>query len=148
MPRLVGKQGAVYLGAHRIADIFDFVLEINQELIDATVKFEVHDVMAAGGVNSRLTASRYITDTTTDITANPEVGGSVAGKHIIANIPAAGNTFEGATVTWTVYTIDAQSKGFRLNGEGFVERVTMNNPRGMATEVWEIRNTVLPTITS
>ena len=79
----------------------------------------------------------------------PEVGGSVWGKNIIANVPASGNNYVGVTVAWTFHTIDGSSvKGFTLNGEGFLERVTQNNPRGAASELWEIRNISLPTVTS
>ena len=79
MPRLAGKQGSVYLGAHKIADIYNITFEIEQELADAGVKLEIHEVYAAGRVTSRLSGERYITDTLTSISGNPEVGGSVWG---------------------------------------------------------------------
>lgn len=156
MPRLVGKQGAVYMTSdatgQKIADIFDIVLEVTQELLDATIKFEVHDVSAAGGVSSRLTCQRYITDTTT---ARPSgansvwVGGSVMGGEIVLNAPASGNSYRGVTLLWSFETIaGTNNKGFVVSGEGFLERVTLNNPRGMASEVWEIRNTTMPTVSS
>jgi len=149
MPRLAGKQGSVYLGANKISDIYNITFEIELDLAEAGVKLETHEVYAAGRMTSRLSGERYITDTATDISGNPEVGGSVWGKNIVANVPASGNNYVGATVLWTFHTIDGSSvKGFTLNGEGFLERVTQNNPRGAVSELWEIRNISLPTVTN
>jgi len=137
------------LGGNRIADIYNITFEIELELADAGVKLEVHEVYAAGRATSRLSGERYITDTTTSISGNPEVGGSVWGSNIVTNMPASGNNYVGVTVAWTFHTIDGSSvKGFTLNGEGFLERVTQNNPRGAASELWEIRNISLPTVSS
>jgi len=146
MPRLAGKQGAIYLGANKIADIFNITLEIEQELAECSVKLEVHELYVAGVVRSRLTGERYITDSATNIGVNPEVGGSVMAKNLVANIPAVGNNYLGATVTWFFHTIagaanNTATAGFNVTGEGFLERVTQQNPRGAASEVWEIRNT-------
>src|SRR6266852_6024915 len=157
MPRLAGKQGAVYIGANRVADIYNITLEM--ELAEAGVKLEVHEVYVPGRVTSRLTGERYITDSTDTVYAgsNPLSGGSVMGQEFFYLQPHAGTTaavapgagmaplgnhFIGATVTWTFYTINTvTNQGFFVTGEGFLERVTMQNPRGAASEVWEIRNT-------
>ncbi len=152
MPRLAGKNGTVWLGPNRIADINNITLEIEQELAECSVKLEVPETYAPGRITSRLTGERYITDTTTNIGANPAVGGSVMGAQLSANKPAA-NTYVGATVTWRFHTLtagafDTATAGFDISGEGFIERVTAQNPRGAASEVWEIRNTTVPVFTS
>lgn len=153
MPRLAGKQGAVYLGTSKIADIFNITLEVEMELAEASIKLEVHEIYVPGRVTSRLTGERYITDSATSIITNPEVGGSVMAKNLAANLPAAGNNYLGATVTWFFHTIagaanNTATLGFNVTGEGFLERVTQQNPRGAASEVWEIRNTnATPTFT-
>lgn len=163
MPRLVGKQGVVLfvqggLGlavapVHKIADLFNITFEVEQEVVECGIKLEVNETYALGRVNSRLTGERYITDTTTAISAGPPdvaAGGSVlASLFFAANIPAAGNNYLGFTVQWQFQTIPgtpATGKGFVVTGEGFIQRVTQNNPRGMASEVWEIQCTNSPSL--
>jgi len=158
MPRLAGKQGAVYVSKGgiglsvdpnaKIADLFNITFELDIETVPCGVVLEVNETYALGVVNCRLTGERYITDTTTAAAySTPDVGASVLGTIFAANIPASGNNYLGFTVQWEFFTIDgATTKGFIVKGEGFLERVTQNNPRGAASEVWEIRCTNSPSL--
>jgi hypothetical protein len=157
MPRLAGKQGSVYISqggiglsadpSHKIADIFNITFEAEIETVACGVKLEVNETYALGAVNCRLTCERYITDSVTNITTNPEVGASVALGNFQANVPASGNNYLGRTLQWQFLTIDgATTKGFIVTGEGFLERVSQNGPRGAVSEVWEIRCTNSPSL--
>jgi hypothetical protein len=157
MPRLAGKQGSVYIAkggvgltadpTNKIADIFNITFELDIETVPCGVVLEVNETYALGAVNCRLTGERYITDTTTSISGNPSVGASVWGDVFAASVPASGNNYLGFTVQWEFFTIDgATTRGFIVKGEGFLERVTQNNPRGAVSEVWEIRCTNSPSL--
>jgi hypothetical protein len=150
--RLAGFRGSVYFGSNKILDIFDWTLEIQQEVAMAAIKGEVHNNYAAGGVTSRVTAQRFSTDVTTDLSnSGPptnEQGGSVFAQNLVADVPAAGNTpsWSGKTVTFTLYSVDTVStQGFKVTGEGFITRVNQNNPRGTVTEAFELQCTIMPT---
>lgn len=167
MPRLAGKQGAVYLdaaGTNKIADIHNISFEIEQQLEECGVKLEPFEVYQQGKLTGRLTGERYITDTATATVgltpANPPgsnnnlVGGSVMSALLGGYSPLGGTAhFIGAQVNWSFKTIMTGSTGaglgFTVSGKGWLERVTAQNPRGAASEVWEIRVTdVLPTFTN
>jgi hypothetical protein len=156
MPRLAGKQGSVYLdpsGTNKIADIFNISFEYEQQLEECGVKLEPFETYQQGKLTARLTGERYITDTRTvtlgltppnNITAsNALVGGSTLSALLNAFAPQSGSShFVGKQVVWTFFTIDTvTSKGFNWTGKGWLERVTDQNPRGAASEVWEIRVT-------
>jgi hypothetical protein len=159
MPRLVGKEGSCYLSqggfgvtgtaSHKLGDLFNITFEFDVELAECGAKLEVNQTYAMGVVNARLTGERYITDSLTSNSAGDpggnEIGGSVMGYNFansvpIAGAPTSGNNYLGRSLFWLFYTIDTvANKGFVVTGEGFLERVTQNNPRGTASEVWEIR---------
>jgi len=149
--RLAGFRGSVYFGALKIFDIFDWTLEIQQEVALAAIKGEVHNTYAAGPVMSRVTAQRFVTDVSTNLNADAgadELGGSVFARNLVADVPASGNTpaWAGKTVTFTLYSVDAQNtQGFKVTGEGFITRANQNNPRGSVTETFELQCTIMPT---
>lgn len=154
--RMAGFRGAVYLGGTaaasgiKILDIFDWTLEAVQEVVPCPIKGEVHDRNAAGGVTSRITAQRYVTDVALNLNAaGPPAnaqGGSVFGSALGSNIPASGASWKGVSVKYSLYTNDAvTNQGFFITGEGFISRITANNPRGMASEVLEIVGDIMPT---
>lgn len=155
--RMAGFRGAVYLGGTaaasgvKILDIFDWTLEAVQEVVPCPIKGEVHDRNAAGGVTSRVTAQRFVTDVALDLanagTPVNAQGGSVFGRSLFSNIPATGNTpkWQGLSVKYSLYTLDATTnQGFFITGEGFISRITANNPRGAATEALEIVGDTMP----
>lgn len=154
--RLAGFQGAIYLGGIKILDIFDWNLECTQEVVPCGIKGEVHERYAAGMVTCRLTAQRFVTDVATtlnDGTTTPANahGGSVFGQNLNANIPASGNSpsWQGKSVTFNLYTISGTTnQGFFITGEGFITRVTAANPRGAATEAFELQSDKMPTWTN
>lgn len=155
--RYAGFEGAVYLASggsipgNRITWIFNWSLEVVQETQECAIKGDRHDTYESGGVSSRVTAERFMGDVATG--GFPYSGPSAITKRIVTNAPPGTLTMiNGVTVVFYLYginkalTADAPAAGAYIHGEGLLVRTQIQNPRGGATEQFEIQSIVMPTI--
>lgn len=156
--RYAGFEGAVYLttggstAGNRITWIFNWSLEVMQETQECAIKGEVHDTYEGGGVSTRVTAERFMGDTLTG--GFNFSGPSPITKKIVANAPVGTTTnIKVGTVAFYLYginkalTVDTPAAGAYIQGTGILVRTQIQNPRGGATEQFEIQCSVMPTIT-
>ncbi len=137
MARITGKAGAVYIngtsGANKIADIYNWEMDVDVEMAECGIKGEKHQKYVAGTTTSRVRAQRYTVNPTL---ASP--GAVTAGN--------SADTAGGTTVTYTLYGIDGGATGPVVTGEGFISRGSLRVPRGMISDELEITGTAMPTI--
>lgn len=159
--RYAGFQGSVYLNGNTspgnlVTWIFNWSLEIMQEVAESAVKGEVHDQQTLGGVSTRVNAERFSADHTT---GGDSFSGSVPVTSLVSsNAPTptlgspAGSAVLGQTVEYYLYGIDigkvggVPAAGAYIHGFGVLTRSSANNPRAGATEQFEIVGTNMPTI--
>lgn len=144
MPRLVGKQGAVYIGGtgtgQKIADIYNWTLEVNVEVAECGRKGETHQKYAVGATTSRVTAERYVTSPT-----------ALASLAVVAGT-SGGNSTGGNTVTYQLVGLDdtpgsAPAAAPVITGEGYVSKGNLAVPRGLITDTLEITGNQMPVVT-
>lgn len=180
MPRIVGKSGSIYLASYvtqafpsiltHIGDVFNWELEVIQELVECGIKGQTHEDYAPGKVTSRVTGERFVQNLalsgndppyasvlTQLITDLAPYTGTQAGlyAHALQAARTAGpGPFAGQTVVYQLWAIDDQTfgtgvtpiAGAVIKGEGFLQRVTHKNPRPMDSEQFEITGTKMPLV--
>jgi hypothetical protein len=151
MARLTGRQGTLTLNGDAIADLFDWVAEWEVEWAPAPIKGEVFTTGSIGGFTGRVTARRFVNNanaaSTNHLTlATQVIAQSTTGTGITSGVAAGEGP--GATVT---FVLDQLSGGgatmATLTGVGIVRRGSLNAPRDLANDTFEIEMTSIPVIT-
>lgn len=137
MARITGRFGTLSVDAGggspgAIADLFNWALEFNVEAVPCPIKGEKANTVAVGGINVRVTAERMVDHT----------GGSTLAALAVSQM---GSDPPGTEV---IYTLDqlAGSGGASITGSGVIIRGSLNAPRDLANDTFEIHGTTLPAV--
>lgn len=153
MPRLTGKNGALYVsitdGASWlwVADLYEWMLDVRTITFPGSIKGDRFDRRVPSHSEGRLTARRYVTAT------------SVLAVLAVAanNVIGAGNVFTtGQRLAWAVVAVDPNfpqggspstfdnNPAVKAQGTGYVERGHLGAPR---TQIEDDLEVILDTLT-
>lgn len=143
MARITGRFGTlsvdIGLGAQPIADLRNWTLDFTVEAVACPEKGEVGNRVAIGGVDIRITAERMVDG----------AGGSVLAALAVSQLGAADPVttafYPGMEVTYTLDQLSGAG-GASITGPGYITRGSLNAPRDLATDTFEIVGTELPVV--
>lgn len=149
MARLTGRLGTLTFNSELVADLFDWVAEWEVEFAAAPIKGEAFNTGAIGGFTGRVTARRFVND------ANKATTNYLALAEQVINQSLSGLTSGVATGAGpgdaVTYVLDVKSGGgstlATITGDGVVRRGTLNAPRDLSNDTFEIEMTSIPVIT-
>ena len=136
MARLTGRFGTLQIGGTRVADLFDWTLEYTVEALPCPIKGEKANTVSVGGIDTRITASRFWDDQST---------GNATSLSKLA-VDQMANDPPGAIVTYVLQQIDGVADNAKVSGTGVVVRGGLNAPRGLSNDTFEIVGIDVPTI--
>lgn len=151
MARLTGRQGTLSVSAATIADLFDWTCEWEVEWVAAPIKGEVFNTGAIGGFTGRVTARRFVNNANpANITHISLAGIVVSTSAAGANIASGVSTGEGpgSEVTYVLNVVSGGGVNVdTITGTGIVRRGTLNAPRDLANDSFELEMTSIPVVT-
>lgn len=141
MARLTGRFGTLSIGGDAVADLHDWTLEYTVEAVPCPIKGERANAVAVGGLDIRITASRFFDD---GASGNADsLSKRAVDQFLTANEP----DLPGTTVAYVLEQINGiAGHNARISGNGVVVRGSLNAPRDLTRDTFEIVGTSIPTI--